>query len=360
MRKGFIISALLLAALFPSLAGADTPQLQDNAPDRYVVVAGDTLWDISAHFLKSPWRWPELWHMNQDEIKNPHWIYPGDVIVLDRSGAEPRMKLLHGVQALNGGNASAPVGGKLVPHIRYTPIDKVAIPALPMSTIGPFLSKPLVVEKDAMEKAPRVAAGPDNRVIISVSDKFYATGLDTVGARPASRWHVYRPGKALPDPDSPDKKTILGYEAVYLGDVEILTVAQVSTGRVLTAVQEIMPGDRLVAAEDVDYQSYVPHAPKGKIRGKIISSYNGVNESGQYFIVVIDRGARDGLDRGDVLTIERAGHALPKVHRDDATLVTPPEEYGSLMLFRIFDKVSYGLVMQTSQSVYLYDEVHEP
>lgn len=352
MRKSFIISALLFTGLFSLSVKADTLQLQQDAPDRYVVVKGDTLWDISGRFLKKPWRWPEIWRLNKDEIKDPHWIYPGDVIILDRNAeGGPRLRLLK-----NGDLSTDRVG----PRARITPLNKVAIPALPLSVIGPFLARPLVIDAGQLSKSPRLVAGPDSRVMMSTGDKVYATGLNSIGASAGSKWHIYRQGKALPDPESKDPKAVLGYEAVYVGDVEVLTVEEVSTLKVTGAVQEILVGDRLVVADDSDPHTYMPHAPKEQVRGVIISSFNGVDESGQYYVVTINRGLKHGLERGHILQIYRKGRPIAKENDKEPTRLTPSEQYADMMLFRVFDRVSYGLIMRSTDSVNIGDEVREP
>lgn len=352
MRKSFIISALLFTGLFSFSVRADTLQLQQDAPDRYVVVKGDTLWDISSRFLKTPWRWPEIWKMNRDEIKNPHWIYPGDVIVLDKDAAgNPTLRVLPGT----GGNDS-----RLSPRMRVTPLAKVAVPALPMSVVGPFLTRPLVVDAATLNNSPRLVAGPDDRVMMSVGDKVYAVGLDKVGAKATSKWYVYRPGKVLPDPESTDKDASLGVEAVYLGDVEVLRVDDVSTLKVSKTVQEIRVGDRLIAADVEENGAFVPHAPASTVRGLIISSFNGVQESGQYYIVTINRGSKNGLERGHVVQAYRPPRPVVKENKDEPDRMVPAEQYADIMLFRVFDRVSYGLVMHSDRSVHVGDEVREP
>ena len=346
MRKNFIISAVLLAAMLTGVSRADTLQLQDNAPDRYVVVKGDTLWDISGRFLKTPWRWPEIWRMNKEEIKNPHWIYPGDVIVLDRNAeGGPRLRMARDLTDSRYG-----------PRVRVTPLDRVAVPALPMSVVGPYLTRPLVINENELESSPRIVAGPDDRVVMTTGDRIYAAGLDRAGAKPRTAWHVYRPGKALVDPDLPKGQNVLGYEATYLGDVEVLKVEEVSTLKVGRVAQEIMAGDRLVPAVDDGGHSFVPHGPKQQVRGRVIGSWQEVNESGQFYVVSLNRGARDGLERGHVLQVYQAGRPIA----GEKNLQTPAEQYADLLVFRVFDKVAYGLIAQSSRPVHLGDEVREP
>ncbi|MGH8729449.1 MAG: LysM peptidoglycan-binding domain-containing protein, partial [Burkholderiales bacterium] len=210
MRK--FITALLISWAATSYSAE--VELTDSPPDRYTVVKGDTLWDISGRFLKKPWRWPEIWQMNKEEIKNPHLIYPGDVIVLDLSGASPRLKLL-------AGGKSGRETIKLSPTARIENISSQAIPAIPPAAIEPFLSNPLVVEQNGLAHAPRILAPQEDRVSLGAGDKAYVSGLTN---DKGNRWQIYRHGKALVDPDS---HQVLGYEAVYLGDARVLAFGEV-------------------------------------------------------------------------------------------------------------------------------------
>ncbi len=187
MRQLVVSLALMLAAP----AFADTLKLQDNAPDKYVVVKGDTLWDISGKFLKDPWRWPQIWNLNRDEIKNPHWIYPGDLIVLDRSGQEPRLSLV------KNDKGDMPTI-KLSPTVRATQIGGEAIPAIPIHVIHPFLVQPRVVAKGEMDDAPYILGTNAERVVLGAGDEAFATG----GKAGVTRWNVLRPGKTLKDPET--------------------------------------------------------------------------------------------------------------------------------------------------------------
>lgn len=205
MRQ-LVVSLALLLATAPALA--DTLKLQDNAPDKYVVVKGDTLWDISGKFLKDPWRWPQIWKMNREEIKNPHWIYPGDMIVLDRSGKEPRLSLVKGSK---DGMETV----KLSPGVRATEIRNEAVPSIPIRVIHPFLSQPRVVAKGALDDAPFILGSNVERVVLGSGDDAFATG----GKPGVTRWNVLRPGKALKDPETGE---VLGYEVEYLGDARTL------------------------------------------------------------------------------------------------------------------------------------------
>jgi hypothetical protein len=208
MRK--LLSALTLSVLaVSSPAWADTLKIQENAPDQHVVVKGDTLWDISGKFLTQPWRWPEIWQLNRDTIKNPHWIYPGDTIVLDRSGSQPRLRLVkgegHGLNTV-----------KLSPVVREEKIDSGAVQTIPISAIHAFLSQPRVVSAGALDDAPFILGSNTERVIYARGDEAFATG----GPAGVTRWNILRPGKALKDPETGE---VLGYEVEYIGDARTLS-----------------------------------------------------------------------------------------------------------------------------------------
>ncbi len=348
----FIISAVLAAALAatPLMAQQQSDiKLQDNVPDRYVVVPGDTLWGIAAKFLKDPWRWPEMWKLNQSEIKNPHRIYPGDVIVLDRSGPQPGLKM---------GET-----GKLLPRARAEDISSQPIPSIPPRVIEPFLSRPLVVELDGLDKAPRIIAAQADRVFLGSGDVAYVSGIKD--AKLDSLWQIYRPGMPLIDPET--QKT-LGYEAVFLGDSKVIREGDPATIQIFGAQQEIGKGDRLVAAGPLTLNSYLPHAPQVFVQGRIIASRGGMRETGPHDVVTLSKGRNDGLEPGNVLALLRLGRTNlektrdPKWFRPDKVETTklPDERYGLVFVFRTFDKVSYALVMSASRPVQVNDVVTTP
>ena len=397
--RQLVVSLALLLAAAPVLA--DTLKLQDNAPDKYVVVKGDTLWDISGKFLKDPWRWPQIWKMNRAEIKNPHWIYPGDMIVLDRSGKEPRLSLVKGEK---GGMETV----KLSPGVRATEIGNDAIPSISIRVIHPFLSQPRVVAKGALDDAPFILGSNDERVVLGSGDDAFATG----GKPGVTRWNVLRPGKALRDPETGE---VLGYEVEYLGDARTLTEGAPQKIRITQSVKEILPKDKLVEADNSTPFDYIPHAPESKISGRIISAYGGLSDSGRYQTVVINRGSRDGLEPGHVLAVYREGQAvtLTRDEKDrmawvnekskgipdggawlysdvrclkenskatydqvvdvrnsfrstclgnssDRAVKLPDTRSGLVMVYRVYDRVSYALIMQSNGPVYLLDSVKNP
>jgi hypothetical protein len=345
-----LITALLISW---AVSGHSAPvELKDDRPDQYKVVKGDTLWDISGRFLEKPWRWPEIWKMNQDEIKNPHLIYPGDVIVLDLSGANPKLRLARG-------NERETV--KLSPTARSEDLAAKPVPAISPAGLEPFLSRPLVIEEYGLANAPRIVATQEDRVALGAGGKAYVTGITS---DKGNRWQIYRPGKALVDPETGH---LLGYEATYLGEVRVVTFGEVSTVEIVKSTQEIVRGDRLVLASETAFPSYVPHSPQHDVRGRIIAAHEGVAEVGQNAIVAINRGARDGLEVGHVLAILRSGHVVqsPRSDGEDPRSVKtavrlPDERYGVLFVFRTFDRVSYGLVMEVDRPVQLLDLVRNP
>ena len=351
MRKSIIIAMLAAALAATPLLAQQRAQtgLQDNAPDRYVVVPGDTLWSIAARFLKDPWRWPEMWKLNQDQIKNPHLIYPGDVIVLDRSGPQPELKM---------GETE-----KLLPRIRVEDTSKQAVPSIPPRVIEPFLSQPLVIEPGGLDNAPRIIAAQADRVYLGSGDVAYVSGIKD--AKLDSLWQIYRPGKPLVDPES---QQTLGYEAVFLGDGKVTRVGDPASIQILAAQQEIGKGDRLVAAGPITLNSYAPHAPGTLIQGRIIATRSGLRETGPQNVVTLNKGKNDGLEPGHVLALLRLGRtALEKTSsskwfRADKVEATklPDERYGLVFVFRTFDRVSYALVMSASRPVLIDDVVTTP
>lgn len=328
----------------------DRTALVDNPPSRYVVVKGDTLWGISARFLRDPWRWPDIWGINRDEIKNPHWIYPGDVIVLDFSGATPRLRF-------EGDNDWQLLKSRLSPKIRTQGLPPSAIPSIPAARIRAFVSRPIIVGEHELAAAPKIVAGRDGRVVLSLNDIAFVEGLVWANG---SQYQVVRPGRTLIDPDT---KEVLGHEAVYLGDAHVSEFGEISTISIARAVLEMSPGDRLLSLPADSAAPYMPHAPATKIRGKIIAgSVQTVTEIAPQSVVVINRGARDGLEIGHVLAISRAGPEVKPAGSNDpnARVKLPDERYGIVFVFRTFERVSYALVMNTTRPVNLLDVVQTP
>ncbi len=346
-----IITLLLLACAAMNAVAQDV-QLQPDHPDRHVVVKGDTLWDISAKFLKDPWLWPKVWKMNREQIKNPHLIYPGDVVVLDLSGGDPRLRLLRETVTLE-------------PGIRIEELEKEAVATIAPNIIEPFLSQPLIIENDELDNAPAIVGAQENRVVLSQGVRIY---IDKIGEEQGRFWNVYRTGKVFTDPVT---KEVLGTEAIHLGTTNIIRYGAPATAEIAKANQEIFKGDKLVIAPDELSKSFVPCAPDSQIQGQILSIYGSVNEAGRNSIVSINRGSKEGMEPGHVLAIYREGNLVKNPgyqkakDEDDKTTVPeniklPNERVGLLMVFRTFDRISYGLIMQASEPVNALDIVQTP
>ncbi len=356
----YIITLLTLSCLSLHVF-ADEIQLKENHPYRHVVVKGDTLWDISATFLKDPWLWPKVWRMNRSQIKNPHLIYPGDVVVLDTSGKNPQLRLLNETITLD-------------PTAQIELLEKEAIKTIPPNIILPFLNQPLLIENDQLATSPRIIAGPDNRVIFSPSSRVYINKLNEGDGQ---HWNIYRPGEKYVDPDT---KELLGTEAIHLGDLNITRYGEPASADIVTAKEEILVKDRLVAAPDEFQSSFVPRAPEKQLSGRILRIHGGVAggvaEAGPHAVVSINLGEKDGLETGHVLAISRYGRIIqdPEYKKSDTNkdsdgtktalkpgqVKLPDERIGLLMVFRTFERVSYALIMSTSGSVYTLDAVHTP
>ena len=363
-----LFSAVALALMLASLPlRADDLQLQENRPDRYTVQKGDTLWGISGKFLKQPWRWPEIWRMNREQIKNPHWIYPGDVVVLDQVDGNWRLSL------------DRPAGprptARLSPSIRVENLEGEAIPTIPAADLAPFLSKPIITATpDGIPNVAKIIAAHDNRVVRGEGDYVYAVNIDE---KSGTEWYIYRPGKVL---RSYDSKELLGYELRYLGTARVDRFGEVARMEITSAREEILMDDMLLPAPREELINYVPHAPDKVVDGRIIALDGESHEVGRNALVTVDRGSRDGLDVGTVLAIYHPTPVIPDPRPStepsalsrfisDPTrdmmqptryLPIPPERSGLLFIFRVFDKVSYGIVLNASEPVVTGDLARKP
>jgi hypothetical protein len=374
-------TALFLAlALGLSAASAQQPApgqtgnvlgIKADAPDQYTVQRGDTLWGIAGKFLSEPWRWPDIWRLNKDQIRNPHLIYPGNVVRLDRAT---------GMLSID----------RVEPRVRAEPLAAEAIPTIPLKVIEPFLARPLVIERGGLDNAPQIVAAEEGRFNIGAGARAYAFGLAEVKE---TLWQVYRPGNALVDPDT---NQALGYEAIYLGTARLTrhgTKNEPSTIQILSAVQEISEGDRLVVAPVPQFFSVAPRAPEKPVRARIMSIYDGRNdartdyyatgsrgfsggqagtlysgETGSLAIVSLNKGAKDGLEAGHVLALYRSHvivndrsvgpYFMGDVRKPDFPL--PEERYGLLMVFRVFENLSYALTLNVERPVAPGDVATKP
>jgi hypothetical protein len=361
-------------------------QIKPDAPDRYIVVPGDTLWGISQRYTDSPWRWPDLWNMNKDQIRNPHLIYPGYVLILDRErgqltiaqpGTEgtptptaptvpttPREGEPAAGEPATKPTAAAPSSDpslvKLTPNLRAESLARQGIPSIPANLIEPFLTRPLVIEPDGLDKAPTIVGTQADRVILSAGNSAYVRGI---GSSREDTWFVYRRGSALVDPDS---NQTLGYEAIYLGTAQVTRPGDPATVILTSAVREVGAGDKLVAASRPQAINYAPHAPNAKIQGRIMSIYGAgrIGEGGPQAIVTVNRGRADGVELGHVLALYNRGGQVTDVSKPqgarDAKIQLPDERAGLAFVFRVFDRISYALVMHVTRPISPLDVVQTP
>ncbi|MFO1219092.1 MAG: LysM domain-containing protein [Burkholderiaceae bacterium] len=343
-------------------AGVPLSELAPNAPDSHTVQKGDTLWDISKLFLRSPWRWPELWGMNMDQIRNPHLIYPGQVLALVKVGDRAMLRV-----AQPAGAGDAPTNTvKLSPRARAETLDNGAIPSIPLHLIGPFLNDAVVFNTDELATAPRIVASQEGRVLMSRGETAYVRG-DLKGGRD---FRVFRETKPLNDPVTGE---LLGYEALFVGNAEFVKEGGLATAdgknaqivpatfRMTSIRQEAGVGDRLAPVPPADYSAYVPHAPSKPIDGRIVSIYGEAMSAGQNQIITINKGTRDGVERGHVFALWRAGSL--SVDRTDSSkpmMRLPDERVGTLFVFRTFDRVAYALIIASQDPVKPGDRFTQP
>jgi len=342
-------------------AGVPLSELAPNAPESHTVQRGDTLWDISKLFLRSPWRWPELWGMNMDQIRNPHLIYPGQMLMLVKVGDRAMLRVAQPAGGEAPGNTV-----KLSPRVRAETLDNGAIPSIPLHLIGPFLNEAVVFTTDELATAPRIVASQEGRVLMSRGETAYVRG-DLKGARD---FRVFRDSKQLLDPVSGE---LLGYEARYVGTAEFIREGGLSTTdgksaqivpatfRMTSIRQEAGVGDRLAPVPPADYSAYVPHAPAKPLDGRIVSIYGEAMSAGQNQILTINKGVRDGIERGHVLALWRAGTTtVDRTDSSNPVMKLPDERVGTLFVFRTFERVSYALIVASQDPVKPGDRFTQP
>ena len=351
------VPVLLGAALFAVAAWAQStenlePLLRADHPDAYTVKKGDTLWDISGRFLQKPWQWPELWRANP-QVENPHLIFPGDTLRLVYIGTQPSLVVDRG-DASRTYKASPSSGDyKMSPEIRATPLES-SIPAINLEAIQGFLVQNRVVTPAVLDAAPYVIQGDSERLVVGGGDRLYVRG-----ALPESESYSFvRRGELYRDPVTNE---VLGLEARYIGLGRVVaTEADITTFFVTSSREEVQIGDRVLPTEERKVDStFFPSAPSSQIDGQLIAVLGGVTQIGQYDVVVINRGERDGLVPGNVLAIYKRG-ALARDRIAKETVRLPSERAGILMVFRSFEKLSYGLVLATERPLAVNDEVKNP
>jgi len=334
---------MFCAALFACSVFAANVALNPNHPDRYVVVKGDTLWDISGKFLRDPWLWPEIWFVNP-QIANPHLIYPGDILTLVYVDGKPQLRLQRGGEV------------RLSPKVRVESLES-AIPTIPIDAIKQFLTKPLVVSKQDLEIAPYIVASADEHVVTGAGDRVYARGIDGTDV---GLFDIFNPGGPYIDPDTNE---VLGYKAIYVGEGAVQSFGDPSTLLLTETDREARIGDRLwPAAKEAPITHFTPHVPAPGTEGRIISVLGGVSQIGQFDVVVINRGSEDGMESGHVMKIFQAGETVRDLvsgKRGDKVRL-PDEEAGLLMVFRPFDRVSFCLVIKATRAMHIRDFVRTP
>ncbi len=347
-----VAAAGMLAFGAPSFAQNPAEiRMADNAPSTYTVQKGDTLWGISGKFLKDPWRWPDIWRLNRDQIKNPHLIYPGDVIKLDYVDGQPQLTLMRN-------------GVRVLPSVRASSFDPDVIPSIPPGDIEPYLTKNLVTGPNGLANTAEIVSGRQAaRMVRGEGDVVYVAGLD---AKAGDYWFIYRPGPPI---NSFDANNVLGFESKFIGTGRVEKFGELATVRIETAAQEVMLGDRLIPAPRSAVNNYVPRAPDKAIDARILQVPFTNTETGRGSVVTIDKGSADGLERGNVLAIYRYIEPIedPRPSKQQTAilrfleptkvftpqvLVTPADErIGLMFVFRVFDYVSYAILLNTTDPV---------
>ena len=374
--QGFPITASQrTTAVQVANAGVPLSEISPNAPDEYTVKSGDTLWAISGLFLKQPWRWPELWGMNLQDIKNPHLIYPGQKLYLERINGRASLRTR---QAANGEIPTETI--RLSPRTRYEGLARGALPTLNSQFIEPFLAEPVIVDEDGLNSAPRIVAAQEGRVLLTRGDRAYArspgdSALVDDPTKAKKAYRVFRNATPLKDPITGE---ILGYEAQYVGKALLSRgeSTQESTNKegkiqidivpatidIIAAKEEMRVGDHLLPEPEPQLLNYVPRAPRESLDGRIVSVYgSAVANAAQNQVVAINLGTRDGVESGHVMAIMKDGARLiDKTDPARAALKLPDERNGLLMIFRTFEKLSYALVLDITDPVKVGDRLIDP
>lgn len=345
-------------------------RIKERHPRQYTVKKGDTLWDISSQFLRDPWYWPEIWHKNQ-QVQNPHLIYPGDVLTLIYIEGQPQIVVNGGQQQQTTQTAHTVVkegtvvqddgrqlrAVKLSPSIRKQGLD-ASVVTIPGDAIRQFLTKPRVVTKEELDEAPYILASDDEHLILGQDNRIYIRGeLD----KDRVRYTVFRPGNELVDPETDE---VFGYEAIYAGEAHIKEYGDPAIARLTTTEREVLIGDRLLPMDKSKVSSlYYPRTPDRKIKGQIISLFDALFGIAKFQVAVINRGTRDGLEVGHLLETQSAGQTIKdrySIRDRNGNVKLPDERSGLMMVFLTFDKVSYGLMLESTRVISNHDVVATP
>ena len=332
-----LIASLTLGTLTAFSQGS--ARLAPDAPDEYVVQVGDTLWDIAATFLRDPWYWPEIWYVNP-QVENPHLIYPGDVLALVYVDGAPRITNTQGSSY------------RLSPEARATPLTE-AITSVSYDSISAFLSRGVVIERSEVDSLPYLVATKGDHLIAAAGNTVYVRGSS---AQPGERFNVVHIGDKLVDPENND---LIGYQGIEIAAGVIRASGDPASMALTSSKQEAKAGDRLIPTSVEIPLNFFPKAPSSNINGQIIAVVGGVTQIGQYQVVVMNRGSNHGLGVGDVLTAWQRGDTV-RDHVAGGKVVLPEEMAGTLMVFKVYDRISYGLVMEATQAIHTLDYVRNP
>ena len=317
----------------------DRGPLADDAPDQYVVQKGDTLWDIAGTFLRDPWYWPEIWYINP-QVENPHLIYPGDVLALVYIEGAPRVTVAQASSV------------RLSPQARVTPLTE-AITSISYESVAAFLSRGLVIEGREVDSLPYMVATKGDHLVAAAGNIIYVRGTD---AQPGERFNLVKIGEKLVDPED---NRVIGYQGIEIGQGTIRTSGDPASMALVSSKQEAKQGDRLIPTAVEIPLNFFPKAPSSKIEGQIIAVVGGVTQIGQYQVVVLNRGTNDGLGVGDVLTVWQRGTSV-RDHVSGGNVTLPDEEAGTVMVFKVYDQIGYGLVMEATNAIHTEDFVRNP
>lgn len=350
--------------------GVPLSELAANAPDTYTVKSGDTLWAISSLFLKSPWRWPELWGMNLADIKNPHRIYPGQILFLERKDGMARLRVATLVDSESDVDTV-----KVSPRTRIVPLAAKALPTLKASVIEAFLAEPTIMDAETMQNAPRIVSAQEGRVLLTRGDRAYVRGAGLSEDQVGNLYRVFRDATPMKDPDTGE---ILGYEAQYVGKATLVrtesttaitekngdtsTAVVPATIDIVAAKSEMRVSDRLLPEPPRALVTYTPQAAPHEMTARIVSVYgSAVTNASQNQVVAINRGTRDGLETGHVFAILKDGAlGIDKTDPNRPAMKLPNERIGLLMVFKTFDRLSYALILDITDGVRIGDRLISP
>lgn len=334
----------------------ETIVYEPEHPQTYIVQKGDTLWDISSHFLRDPWYWPEIWYKNP-QVDNPHLIYPGDELAIIYVGGQKRIQLIRRGET---GEALSSKGLKIVklsPRIRAQSID-ASIPSIPIESIRQLLDKPLIIEEDELAKSAYVLDSRDNHLANAINDTLYVRKLDfNIGN---GRYHIFRPNKPLVDTVTGET---LGYEALYVGEAKLERKGDPASLRVVSSAREILRDDRVLPIDNSNIErDFFPRPPKDDVKGVIISILDGISQVGQYQTVVVNLGLRDNVNVGNILQVDRPGKVIVDRNEDDPDfrVKLPDERSGIIMVVKAYDKMSFALIMEANTPIKMGNMVHTP